>query len=118
MLYFSRWKVISIWIVVAFSVLFSVPNLIPSHVLATWPDWIPKKQMPLGLDLQGGSHILLQVDRQSLITERVNATRDEIRTKLRDAKIGYTGLASSGHTVRSASAKRSTPKRPRPRSPT
>jgi SecD/SecF fusion protein len=99
MLYFSRWKVIGIWIVVAFSVLFSVPNLIPAHTLATWPDWVPKKQMPLGLDLQGGSHILLQVDRQSLITERLNATRDEIRTKLRDAKIGYTGLASSGHTV-------------------
>jgi SecD/SecF fusion protein len=99
MLYFSRWKVIGIWIVVALSVLFSVPNLIPSQVLATWPDWIPKKQMPLGLDLQGGSHILLEVDRQSLINERLTSTRDEIRTKLRDAKIGYTGLASSGRTV-------------------
>src|SRR6185436_12984833 len=99
MLYFSRWKVVAIWITVALSLLFSVPNLIPTHVLDTWPDWIPKKQMPLGLDLQGGSHILLEVDRQSLITERLTATRDEVRTKLRDAKVGYTGLASSGHTV-------------------
>ena len=99
MLYFSRWKTIGIWLVVALSVIYALPNLIPQHVLNTWPEWAPRKQMTLGLDLQGGSHILLQVDRQSLITERLNTTRDEIRTKLRDAKIGYTGLAASGRTV-------------------
>ena len=99
MLYFSRWKAVAIWFAVLLSVMFSVPNLIPKHVLDSWPDWIPKKQMPLGLDLQGGSHILLEVARQDLITERLNTTRDEIRTKLRDAKIGYTGLAGSGRTV-------------------
>jgi SecD/SecF fusion protein len=99
MLYFSRWKTIGIWIAVALSVLFAAPNLIPQHVLATWPDWAPKKQMTLGLDLQGGSHILLEVARPDLIAERLNTTRDEIRTKLRDAKVGYTGLAASGRTV-------------------
>ena len=55
--------------------------------------------MTLGLDLQGGSHILLQVDRQDLINERLETTRDDIRTLLRDAKIGYTGLTGSGRTV-------------------
>ena len=99
MLYFSRWKTIGIWLAVAASVILSIPNLIPQHVLATWPDWVPKKQMTLGLDLQGGSHILLEVARQDLITERLNTVRDEIRTKLRDAKIGYTGLGGSGRTV-------------------
>jgi SecD/SecF fusion protein len=99
MLYFSRWKTIGIWAVVALAVIFAFPNLIPQHVLDTWPDWAPKQQMPLGLDLQGGSHIMLQVDRQSLIDERIVNTRDEIRTKLREAKIGYTGLNSSGLTV-------------------
>jgi SecD/SecF fusion protein len=99
MLYFSRWKTISIWFVVALSVIYAAPNLIPQHVLDTWPDWAPKKQMTLGLDLQGGSHILLQVDRQSLVDERIVNTRDDIRTKLREAKIGYTGLNNSGRTV-------------------
>jgi SecD/SecF fusion protein len=99
MLYFSRWKTISIWLVVALSVIYAAPNLIPQHVLDTWPDWAPKKQMTLGLDLQGGSHILLQVDRQSLIDERIVNTRDDIRTKLREAKIRYTGFSSSGRTV-------------------
>jgi SecD/SecF fusion protein len=99
MLYFSRWKTIGIWLVVVLSVLYAMPNLIPQHVLDTWPAWAPRKQMTLGLDLQGGSHILLQVNRQDLIADRLNTTRDEVRTKLRDAKIGYTGLAASGRTV-------------------
>ena len=52
--------------------------------------------MTLGLDLQGGSHILLQMDQNDLIKDRLETTRDEIRTLLRDAKIGYTGLAGIG----------------------
>ena len=60
------------------------------------PDWLPKRQMTLGLDLQGGSHILLQIDRQDLADERLETTRDDIRTLLRDAKIGYTGLDRHG----------------------
>ncbi len=55
--------------------------------------------MALGLDLRGGSHILLQIDRQDLINERVNAAKDEVRSALRDARIGYTGLSGSGSAV-------------------
>ena len=69
MLYFSRWKTISIWAVVLLGVLFALPNLYPQSWLSAMPDWIPKRQMTLGLDLQGGSHILLQIDRQDLANE-------------------------------------------------
>lgn len=99
MLYFSRWKTISIWLVVAIGVLFTAPNMLPQSVLDALPSWFPKKTMTLGLDLQGGSHILLQVDRQDLIDDRLNTTRDDIRTALRDAKIGYTGLSGTGRAV-------------------
>ncbi|MBN9068955.1 MAG: protein translocase subunit SecDF, partial [Rhizobiales bacterium] len=99
MLYFSRWKTVLIWLSVLAAVLFAAPNLVPKATLDKLPDWLPKKQMTLGLDLQGGSHILLQLDRKSLVDERLNATRDEIRSKLRDAHIGYTGLGLSGKTV-------------------
>jgi SecD/SecF fusion protein len=99
MLYFSRWKTISIWLVVLAGVLFALPNAIPQSVLSQFPNWLPKQQMVLGLDLQGGSHILLQVDRQDLIEERLEATRDDIRTMLRDARIGYTGLSGTGRSV-------------------
>ena len=99
MLYFSPWKTFAIWLVVAFGIFFMIPNVLPQSVLDSLPDWVPKKTMTLGLDLQGGSHILLQVDRQDLIDERLQATRDDIRTMLRDAKIGYTGLSGTGRSV-------------------
>ena len=99
MLYFSRWKTISIWAVVLLGLLFAAPNLFPQSAVSALPDWLPKKQMTLGLDLQGGSHILLQIERQDLVDERLETTRDDIRTLLRDAKVGYTGLTGSGNTV-------------------
>lgn len=99
MLYFTRWKTISIWAVVLLGMLLAAPNLFSESFLAKLPDWLPKKQMTLGLDLQGGSHILLKIDANELIAERLQSARDEIRTGLRDAKIGYTGLAGTGKVV-------------------
>jgi SecD/SecF fusion protein len=99
MLYFSRWKTIGVWAVVLLGLLFAAPNLFPQSVLEKLPDWLPKKQMTLGLDLQGGSHILLKIDQNDLIKDRLNTSRDEIRSLLRDAKIGYTGLSGSGRVV-------------------
>jgi len=99
MLYFSRWKTIGVWAVVLLGLLFAAPNLFSQSVLDKLPDWLPKKQMTLGLDLQGGSHILLKIDQNDLVKDRLNTSRDEIRSLLRDAKIGYTGLSGSGKVV-------------------
>ncbi|MBE0693677.1 MAG: protein translocase subunit SecDF [Aquamicrobium sp.] len=99
MLHFSRWKTVSIWFVVFLAVIVSVPNLLPQSTLAALPDWLPKRQMTLGLDLQGGSHILLQVDRNDLIHDRLETARDDIRVALREARVGYTGLSGTGRTV-------------------
>ncbi len=99
MMYYSRWKTIGIWAVVLLGILFALPNLFSESFLAKMPDFLPKKQMTLGLDLQGGSHILLQIDANQLIKERLESARDEIRTGLRDARIGYTGLSGSGKYV-------------------
>jgi len=99
MLYFSRWKTYSIWAVVLLGVIFTIPNLLPQSTLQALPSWAPKKPMTLGLDLQGGSHILMAVDQKDLIGDRLQATRDDIRTMLRDAKIGYTGLSGTDRTV-------------------
>jgi len=99
MLYFSRWKTFSIWAVVLLGVIFSLPNLFSQSTLDSLPGWVPKQPMTLGLDLQGGSHILLAVDQNDLIKDRLQATRDDIRTLLREAKIGYTGLTGSDRHV-------------------
>ncbi|RUY83343.1 protein translocase subunit SecDF, partial [Mesorhizobium sp. M7A.F.Ca.CA.003.01.2.1] len=99
MLYFSRFKMILIWVAVAITVILAAPNLFSASTLAQLPNWVPKRQMTLGLDLQGGSHILLEMNQNDLIKDRLETTRDEIRTLLRDAKIGYTGLAGTGRTL-------------------
>ena len=99
MLHFTRWKTILIWLTVAVGVLFAAPNLFPQSLLNSLPDWLPKKQMTLGLDLQGGSHILLQLDRNDLVVERLETTRNDIRAALRDAHIGYTGLSGTANSV-------------------
>ncbi|PSJ58618.1 protein translocase subunit SecDF [Pseudaminobacter soli (ex Li et al. 2025)] len=99
MLYFSRWKTLSIWFVIALGLLFAAPNLFSRSTLDALPDWLPKRALTLGLDLQGGSHVVLAIDRDDLVNETLAAARDQIRTALRDAGIGYTGLSTSGRVV-------------------
>ena len=99
MLYFTRWKTILIWLSVLAGLVFAAPNLFSQSTLGALPDWMPKQQMTLGLDLQGGSHILLRIERDDIVKDRLEATRDEIRRLLREESIGYTGLTGSGRNV-------------------
>lgn len=99
MLYYSRWKTIFIWLVIAVSVIIALPNAISEKTLSELPSWFPKHKITLGLDLQGGSHVMLQVDRNDIVKERLQSTIDDVRSKLREANIGYTGLTGTGQTV-------------------
>ncbi|TCT12397.1 preprotein translocase subunit SecD [Tepidamorphus gemmatus] len=99
MLHFSRWNVLFILGVCLVGILACIPNFFSKEQLAAWPDWIPHRQLVLGLDLQGGSHILLAVDAEAVVADRLNALRDDVRQTLRDRRIGYTGLTGQGRTV-------------------
>ncbi len=99
MLYFQPWKVLAILIICALGAILSAPNLFSASTLEALPSWIPHKQISLGLDLRGGSHLLLEVDMNSVIRERLNAAVDSSRTELRNARIGYTGLSIQGNQV-------------------
>lgn len=99
MLHFQRWKAALILLVVLAGFVAVIPNLFPSASVASWPSWLPKKQMVLGLDLRGGAHLLLEVDRQGLIEDRVETLEGDIRQTLRDARIGYRNLAARGQSV-------------------
>lgn len=89
MLYFSRWKTISILLVILAGFVYAIPNLMSQSTLDALPDWLPKSKMTLGLDLQGGSHLLMQVDRESMVKERSATLEDDARRILRAEKIGY-----------------------------
>jgi protein-export membrane protein SecD len=98
MLYFPKWLVTLILGICALGILLSVPNLFSPQTLDSLPNWLPKKQVSLGLDLRGGSHLLLQVDMGAVMRERLNNVVDTLRTEFRSAKVGYTGLdAAADH---------------------
>jgi protein-export membrane protein SecD len=85
--------------VCALGVLLSLPNLFSPAQLARLPGQIPHKQVALGLDLRGGSYLLLEVDVAAAQREHLNAIIDGVRNALRDAKIGYTGLDAQGDAI-------------------
>ncbi|MGE4371836.1 MAG: protein translocase subunit SecD [Xanthobacter sp.] len=93
MLHFSRLKTAAILIVVGLGILLALPNILPSSVLQKLPPWLADNRVTLGLDLQGGSHILLEVDGEALRVERAEQVRDDVRRVLRDSRIGYRNLA-------------------------
>jgi preprotein translocase subunit SecD len=92
MLVFARWKVILCALAVLFGVVFTLPNLLPDSVLAEVPAWIPHQKLNLGLDLQGGSYLLLEVDTQALKTEKLTNLVEDVRTGLRGDQIVFSGL--------------------------
>src|SRR5947209_1089604 len=98
MLYFSRWKALAITLTALVVCLFAVPNFFPQSTIQRMPKWA-QRHVVLGLDLQGGSHILLEIDAAAVRREKVQTLLDDVRRVLREARIGYTGLAARGDAV-------------------
>ena len=91
MMYFARWKTAAILIVCLIGVLTSLPNLLPR---ASFPSWFPARQVALGLDLRGGSYLLLEVDVNAVVRERLESLVDAARTRLRTANVRYVNLGA------------------------
>ena len=78
----SPFRTILVLLVSIVGLLFAFPNFLPKDFVASLPDWLPKQTMVLGLDLQGGSHLLLEVDREGIVTERLRDLRRDARNIL------------------------------------
>ncbi|MCX7932081.1 MAG: protein translocase subunit SecD [Rhodovarius sp.] len=91
MMYFARWKQAAILALCLFGVLVALPNLLPR---SAFPDWFTPRTVKLGLDLRGGSYLLLEVDTSALLRERLEALVDGARRGLSGANppIRYSGL--------------------------
>ncbi len=99
MLYISKWKVAAILLTALVVCLCAVPNFFPELTVAKWPKWA-QRHIVLGLDLQGGSHILLEVDVNDVRKQKVDTLRDEVRKAARDARISLVGSpVIRGNTV-------------------
>src|SRR5690606_35112173 len=100
MLHFARWKIIAILLVVLAGFIAIVPNFFSRETVASWPGWLPHRQMTLGLDLQGGAYLLYEVDRTDYVDKRLRTLLSDVRKAMLEApRIGYTGLAIQGNGV-------------------
>ena len=79
---FSPIRTAIILIVSVLAIVLAVPNFFSKETTANWPSFLPHDGMTLGLDLQGGSHLLLQINREALIADRVKQLRRDARNKL------------------------------------
>jgi preprotein translocase subunit SecD len=98
MLYFTRWKALAIILTALVVCLCAVPNFFPEATVKTWPAFA-QRRLVLGLDLQGGSYLLLEVDANAVKKDKLDQLRDDVRRVLRDNKIVYTGLAAKPDSV-------------------
>ena len=95
MLYFTRWKALAIIVIALLVCLCAVPNFFPEAQVKTWPKWA-QRHLVLGLDLQGGSYLLLEVDSNYVKKEKLDQVRDDARKTLRDARIAMTYEGANG----------------------
>ncbi len=89
MLHISKWKAAAILLTAFICCLFAVPNFFPESTVKRWPQWA-QRSIVLGLDLQGGSHILLEVDSNDVRRQKLLALQDDVRKVLREARVGLT----------------------------
>lgn len=101
MLDFPRWKVLSIWAIVLLGILFSIPSLLPPQARQHWPSFLPHSTINLGLDLAGGSHLLLEADSQDLLKQRLQSMEDTVTTEMRrsDPPIQISDVSTSGGRI-------------------
>ena len=83
-------------------IVFALPNFLPQSVRDQLPSFLPHQAINLGLDLQGGSHLLLEVDTATLRRQQLENIADQMASALRDAEpaIRYTGRGVVGDAAR------------------
>ncbi|HEX3701552.1 MAG TPA: protein translocase subunit SecD [Phenylobacterium sp.] len=99
MMSLSRWKVILVVLAAVLGAIFTLPNLLPTSAAQGLPGFLPRRTLALGLDLQGGSSLLLEVDTNALRAERLTNLLEDTRTTLTGEQIQFTDLGQVNGAV-------------------
>ena len=94
MLYFSKLKLVTIYFIIVFLSLISFANFIDNE-----DNILLSKKVNLGLDLQGGSYLLLEVDSQPAVKQKLQNKLLNLRKALKDEKIKYKNLRLQNETI-------------------
>ena len=97
MLFFAPWKRWTVLAVCLAGVILSLPNFFSKP--GWWPSFVPYYAMNLGLDLRGGSYLLLEVDMPAVVRERLNNVQDQVRSRMRAANIPILGVSARDNSV-------------------
>jgi len=100
MLDFARWKVWAITLTILVGMLFAVPSLLPQKALDRYPAFLPHSRVSLGLDLAGGSQLLLEADVADAAKQRITAMEENVRTELRnDPRVEIGDISTNGGRI-------------------
>jgi len=99
MVQIPRWKVWLIYAVCLLGILFSLPNFLSQSVRESLPGFMPTQTVNLGLDLQGGAHLLLEVDVNTVLDENFQNLTDSVRTTLRRGQYTYKNLNTENRQI-------------------
>jgi preprotein translocase subunit SecD len=94
------WKRLVVLLICILGFVYAIPSFISEKERESLPSWLPNQAVNLGLDLQGGSHLLLEVDLQSAFKDRLNVLAEDTRRTLRQKKIKFTNLKEENDQVR------------------
>ena len=83
MLQFTKYQTAGVALLVLLGAMFAIPNLLSEETRNSLPGFLPKSTINLGLDLQGGSHVLLEVKTEKVIDDRMKAMMGDIRREMR-----------------------------------
>ena len=95
----SSWRVAIYALILIMGFVTALPNLFSSDQLAKWPSFLPGKQLSLGLDLRGGSQLVLEIDTASMIRERLDTTLKEAAETLHAANIAIQNIRRKDQTI-------------------
>jgi preprotein translocase subunit SecD len=99
MIQIQRWKIIAVTLLCIWGLLYAIPSFLPRNVVEQFPRWLHADRISLGLDLQGGSHLLLEVDTRAVRVDRLQNIVDDVRVTFRNQRINYTDLGVDGDAV-------------------
>src|SRR5215472_7755330 len=94
------WKRILVLVICILGIIYAIPSFLSEKERQNLPSWLPSHAVNLGLDLQGGSHLLLEVDLESAFKDRLNVLVEDTRRVLRQKKIHFTNLRIENNQVR------------------
>jgi preprotein translocase subunit SecD len=100
MMQIPLWKRLIVLMICILGTVYSIPSFLSEKERESLPSWFPSQSVNLGLDLQGGSHLLLEVDLDSAFKDRLNVLAEDTRRTLRQKRIKYSNLKEENDQIR------------------